>query len=448
MKTSKKKTGNTRIIDIKQISISTKKIFKIIDKKIPENLFDRPLLYEDIGIWNKVPDTGDDVKELLNLAMKEYSNHIERNPLYDVIVSEFIKKYGVHGKCDDVHSFLIEIQNKLISNSTDYKDIQREKSDISPLLKPSILLYYQIAFDEDIINSKKIVINQLNKGIVNIVSRFIPLFDEQKEESNNMLIKELKNWLSNASDQGEFVQVNFSADWNNVQASRSITKRRIVWPSDLSDEIESNNENSLRINQVRLVHDCETNKLLYQDQYGQTIIPIYTGTIPMQLLSLQFQLFNMVVDPWLIKNNHDNRFIEFPKNVKTIRQNNRIEKSNIVYKRAEWIIPKESIPKLKNLSKTEIFKALFEWKTKNELPEEFFITTRCKNDHINILMKKKPFYFSFKNSYTHQHLEVAIKDNDFEGLILSEVFPSIDDGLGTSEGKVHTAEFLTLTKLY
>lgn len=266
-------------------------------------------VYEDAVADLPVTIPGEHVRQDLTELSRTVRPYVFRSHLYDLLVEEFVQRYGQGGRCDDVVRFLWEVaadpgHGQCLSRAlmSDYRVIGKATARAwlpvgRSSAPPTTAVLYQIAAvsAEDVRAGRyKLVVKQYNPGMGGLVARFRRLLAADRPGEPD-LTEMLRTWIGDSFPEAEPLQVTLSGDVNGMHYAADGILPSFRWPGEPGSEGTAPDPSG---NAVAIHHDAE-NGTLELTANSQAIAPVYLGVVPAHLVSGVARLLLCLADPWI-----------------------------------------------------------------------------------------------------------------------------------------------------
>ncbi|MGE1108175.1 lantibiotic dehydratase [Bacillus wiedmannii] len=479
---------NQRNIILSKIKNIIIEIAQFLQVDFPKKLINN-IIYEDSILYKNSAEKKEDWEITLNNIelLQKISPIFDIRFRYQSAVAElFIEKYGEKGVCNNVEEFLTLLKplfdeylrtlipgyepkfgenlahikkiNKLKKSFMDEfisptnngnnvcinkKDIERYYKEIPQELKSrtsSHSFFVQKTRGENSLA----IINQVYIGYTEFFTRFLNYY--QKSYINS-LKRHLKEKV-------------FDNDGVTIELSSSMGFNANLHPAMGEYELEMSDFplarqtcNSIKINDLSLVFDKNTKRLVLRHNKIGKINPFYIGYLtPFYLPSLQKYLTHIFQSGYIGLPFHIYNELNLPPEEKlSIRKYGRITIGNVVIQRKKWVIPRQRFLELEaNMSEMQYFYNIQKWILENDLPTKFFFKmvpleykdlVKSQDDDNYENTDAKPLYMDLSNPIfvkVFRKLTTTIK----YGLLIEEVLPDLGEYIDNSEQENYVEEYI------
>ncbi|ANB62155.1 lantibiotic dehydratase [Anoxybacteroides amylolyticum] len=439
-------TGLQRVKKLDELSMELKSVFCLLKRNPPQWMENANLVYEDVRSQIEVPYLGQQVYGDVHKIIEMIQPYFHFSSLYSELVDYFKNTYG-SGKTTMLVDFLATLTSneqllyRMFERAIS-RDFQKQKNKIVKgpnVAPPTACIYFQLSANsqEDLLNGNYlIVVNKISTGLGNVFSRFNPLF--KKHPYSNYL----KEWIEGLFPLSEPIELPMGGDWSNLQECFGVLTRNIDWFGECKYGFSH-----YQIKNISISHCQATDSLVLRAQDGNTISPVYLGTVPQYLIQGPGKILLTLINPWMIDTPYgiNPRPWEKVNRVNEIQYIPRQQQGRIVLKRAQWIIPIKLLPPFgKYDGDVEIMLKLQRFIDKYQIPTEVFLTQAEGTVSKNPL---KPIWIHFHNPYSIEVLKRHVTQ-DIEYIVLTEALPNHRTcWMKNKSGKPIISEFMCLGKL-
>jgi hypothetical protein len=439
-------TGLQRVEKLEKLRMELKSLFCLLKRNPPQWMEHANLVYEDVRSQIEVPHLGQQVYEDVYKIIEMLRPYFHFSSLYSELLDYFKSTYGP-GK----EIMLVDFLATLTSNEqllyrmferASARDFQKQKNktvkgpNIAP---PTACIYFQLSAgsQEDLLNGNYlIVVNKISTGLGNVFSRFNPLFKKHPYSGH------LKEWIEGLFPLSEPVELSMGGDWSNLQECFGVLTRNIDWLGECKY-----GSTHYQIKNLSISHCQITDSLVLKAQDGNTVSPVYLGTVPQYLIQGSGKILLTLINPWMIDAPYgiNPRPWEKIKGVDGIQYIPRQQQGRIVLKRAQWIIPTELLPSFeKSDDDVEIMLKLQRFIDKYQIPTEVFLTVTEKTTSLH---GSKPVWIHFHSPYSIEILKRNVTQ-DTEYIVFTEALPDHRTcWMQNKSGQPIISEFMCLGKL-
>jgi hypothetical protein len=437
---------NQRLETIEKLKAFFYQISNLLNLQIPTWFSAANIVYEDVQSDIKEINLPDRLEERLQTVHKKVSQQIIVNPLYHMLVEQFLKKNP--GKKCKLLDFVFTTYSSGSDNLDYRRMVNQSRHDIlnpnfysndingNSIAAPTTSIYFQFASELLNTEENKLVINKISSGAGNILARFGSLLGKAYRE-------ELRNWINGNFKNSKTAEFSIGEDWSNLQENFSVLEDVITSVAELPYQ---NRKKRIDISMLELVYNDQYHSLDIVDEFGDYISPVYLGTIPQHLLNGPIGILLTLVNPWIVQSDfgiNPRPWENESKEVTEINFISRVEEDNIVYKRAEWQIPSHKLP-LKRHEETDLdyFVRLNDFRLEYNIPVETYITFSYKGSAMN----QKPIWMHFSNPHCIELLNKKSKE-DLIYVTFTEALPSSNDAnIVNHLNQPMVAEFISLNR--
>jgi hypothetical protein len=292
---------------------------------------------------------------------------------------------------------------------------------------------------EDILSGDYLlVINKITDGAGSIFSRFNSLFDEVFYRNK------LKSWLENIYPGENLTEFTIGADWSNLQEFFRVLDHSTQWLGELKSLKNQDRKYSNAV-ELNLCHDVKTNLFFFKNQKGETIRPVYLGSVPDYLLVGLSKLFLTVLKPWFLRIPYGSNPLNKPDVGTDVLNLPRIQNGRIVLNREQWVVPFTILQSLfDQYDGINLMRKLNLWREDHHIPDEVFVTIDTANE--TLLTTAKPFWFHFYSIYSADLMKKKMKEG-IRSITFTEALPGINQHWYKTNSQSFNTEFMALGAL-
>ncbi|MFE7295120.1 hypothetical protein [Streptomyces sp. NPDC057579] len=421
------------------------------------------VVYEDAVTDLPVRLPGEHVRQDLTELGRTVRPYVFRSHLYDLLVEEFVQRYGQGGHCEDGVRFLWEVaadptHGQRLSRAlmSDYQVLGKATARAwlpvgRSSAPPTTAVLYQIAAAsaEDVqAGQYKLVVNQYNPGMGGLVARFRRLLAADRPGEPD-LAEMLRMWIGDSFHEAEPLQVTLSGDVNGMHYSADGILPSFRWPGEPGSEGASPDPSG---NAIAIHHDAEYGTLEMTRANGQAIAPVYLGVVPAHLVSGVARLLLCLADPWV--NGSHLRCTRSPLDVDpplpegTVEELPRDERGRLVLGRRTWRFAPDQMPRPERGERAEeFFRRMHRWRTGHGIPAEVFLSLSGPASAASAAARK-PIWLSFQSPHSIWAAIHRIRALDPSTSVrVSEALPERSEyWVRDSDGLTHATEHVSLLR--
>jgi hypothetical protein len=366
------------------------------------------------------------------------STQIEMSPHYCRLRQQFVERFGIGGRCDDVVDFLVHAGDRLV-DVTEYGSRIREDEAALPPAGAAIAVtaQLQIAVDPSGRRPPLAIVNKVFDRPAWLAARFASM--QSHEEDRNFLREALSDWLDRIAAPAEPVDLPINGGCNDLQTHPRLTRRVLAWPGEPLAIPEGDR---IHPEELRLVDNPETGLLDLFDGGRRPISLLYLGsTFPTTSWGIPYALSILTQPLRLIRPSFppprtDGEFVFVP----------RITRGRVILRRAVWWVRTDYLKcawfaqigpaRLRNVHREC---------RRHGLPETFFAQriTRDRDDGNTITAdaldgSRKPLWVDTRNPFCLSLLQRLTEKSPW--ISLTEPLPSHNENWLEVGGQSHVCE--------
>lgn len=402
---------------------ATTNAFIACDRPSPPWVEAAPLMYEEIKASISPPDLESDLDRLSRLAERARP-YLFRSAVYDLLLDHFEDRYGESGVCRSPMEFLLSFlrhpraQERI--NAAAALDRRRpllfeqrahggapsftSTPEWSGGLDPAAVISYQRS-------GGQLVINQMVSSNGGVLARFIPLAGTRSDAAS------FRDWIVRRSAPGvRHVEMAAAADVNGLQRPSGLFER-LSWPTELPTA-----EPTVQLSDLTLTRSSDRT-LMFRDQAGQPVQPVYLGATPAHMLFGCLRLMTTLAEPWLLPPLADEGWAAVPDSAQGVQHAARSYAGSIVLHRERWRLPATALPCPQPSETTSsLMRRARSWRVQLGIPDEVFATVHWKQFSLRP-NKRKPVWVSFSSPHALFALSGLLRHGAAVSVELAEVLP-------------------------
>ncbi|MCY8822395.1 hypothetical protein MOE22_16955, partial [Bacillus atrophaeus] len=450
------------------------------------------ILYEDSIILNESKESKFEWAPVL----KSIKLLQKISPIFDVrfryqsaVADLFVKKYGHDGVCENIEEFLYQLTplfneyiktinpgyepdfgkdlnhiqkvnqlkytffEEFVTKSKEGKDVFISEEDINRYYKnipaefKTRTISHSFFLQKLKSNHKDLaVLNQVYLGYTEFFSRFLSYYSP---EIYNDLKKHLGENIFNSD--GATIEISSSPGFNaNLHPEMGEYELKM-----LSYQLARDTNKQISIKDLKLIFDKSTKRLVFKHKELGNIYPFYIGYLtPFYLPKLQKHLIHLFQSGFIGLPFHTYNEINLKNTEENgIRKYGRIIIENLILQRKKWIIPREHIISMQNISDDDYFFRIQNWAKENGIPTNFFFrmvpsnlksivnNTQNNKQNNNDEESFKPLYMDLENPLFCKMFK-KVTSNSKYGILIEEVLPNISDFKSNKEKESCVKEYI------
>lgn len=363
------------------------------------------------------------------------SEQIEYSPQYLRLIDHFTAKFGVDGRCNNAFDFLLDAGEKLVEINEFGADINEGSTYQAPSgERLGVTVQLQIASTPE---GKQIwVVNKVFDRPAWLASRFA--FGDSPE--HHLLRGGLEHWIATIAGQKTPTDIVINGYCNDLQSHPKLTRKVLSWPGE---PLKLPHEQTVKLDELSLVHHSETNKLTLLTPEGESIALTYLGsTFPTVNWGIPFAL-TILSQPFRLMRPE----VSAPKDSKSgdIVYVPRQTHGNVVLLRGAWMVRAKFMKE--NWFNYKCAKRLLAVKRtlqQASIPQHVF-TSAAEADSKNGLLssqalnsKRKPMWSDLLNPFCLSLLEKLAEKSEW--ISLTETLPEKQHLWFEKNDKKHVSE--------
>lgn len=327
---------------------------------------------------------------------------------YHHLVRCFVSRYGTGGAgnlLEFSHAYLdrVDINTPMRSarnSRTTPGDLNRPR-DNPTVGAPSHTMFFQLAANSisDIDAARyELIVNLIQPGSLGLVTRWGGL-----SRMAEKLSPWRSSWLNSKHPGARVYQFSAYSDWVDIQGFTLDGVPRLRCPGDLPGR----DPEEVGFSDITLYHDPASETLRAVGPGGHPAAFNYVGTVPVHLIAGPARLLCLLSDPWMMNDGYyESR--QLPGS--TIVFQPRRQEGRVVFRRAQWVIPQNLIPR-PGRDAVRFLADMERWRLKHDMPVEVYITQVLPG--VLGSVPSKPQWMSF----THPHsLYTAVRQIESDAL--------------------------------
>jgi hypothetical protein len=258
----------------------------------------RNVVLEDAWMCNVDRRPGTQLLSFASELSRFLSSQIALRPEYRRAREVFVEKCGVGGKCPDLLAFIMETADALMP-SFDFGGVSAQADAKGPGTvrkgeRLGVTAYLQLIPDRASEEPRRAVVNRVFEGLGWLTARFA----RGEHPDLRRLQERLREWVRNAFEPCEPVDLMIGGECNDLQAHPRLTERICAWPCE---PFVPGRRGVIHVSDISMRHNPETDLLEFADADGKPIRPVYLGSVlPTPTWGLQY-VMTVLSQPFYIK---------------------------------------------------------------------------------------------------------------------------------------------------
>lgn len=375
---------------------------------------------------------GQDGKALIDRALGILRHKLEVSREYLWLRDQFVAKYGVGGRCDDVGSFLEHLFQTYPNNMNNFAEPSRGNNSVSTRgARIAVSGHVQFVRNEH---------GELQSPIVNAAYQRpiwqISRYTDLEGDNSDPFISGIEQWIRKCAGDAEPVLLQHGAECMPLQTHNRFNCRVLSLDGDKT-------EGALHLDELVLTHDSSTRLLQFATKQGEPVRLFYVGgASPLPGWGPKYFLI-VGSEPFRFAGPQPEMVLASKAQEDMVRYQPRIVEGDCILLRATWFLKsKDFLEAVEGKTFAETAGKIRDFLKQHSIPLQSYVTGQLYDSWRNFSAvgerHRKPMWFDSNSVLSIRNMMRIADQTDM--LALREVLPSTEQNTAIIHGKAHTFE--------